>query len=367
MSPFLERIEIREGQTKLEIPEDHSINGPGKRVGKVFYNRQMGFNRDVSVCLFPALDLKGRTALDAMAGTGARGVRIANEAEGGFDIWINDAVPEAYEIIERNIELNDLENASPINEDLRCLLTKRVFDYVDIDPFGSPVPYLHSAIIGCKRNGILAATATDTAPLAGTYPKKCVRRYGARPLRCRFGHEVGLRILIGHIVREAAKYDRGVDPILCFYADHYFRVHLKMREGGGSADKSLDLLGFIEYETETGRRTLSKDPGPTNYGPLWIGPLFDPLILGSMESGIELAEPRRMEKMLETWRNELDIPFFYDSDEVSAILGMSPPPLDAILEKLGERGNVSRTHFSPTGFKTEMDFDELLDSFKELV
>lgn len=367
MSSFSNRIEIKEGKTRLVVPEDHSIRGPGKRVGKVFYNRQMRFNRDISVCLFSAIDLKGRSALDAMAGTGARGVRIANEAEGDFNIWINDAVPEAHGIIQRNIELNDLENAFAINEDLRCLLTKRVFDYVDIDPFGSPVPYLHSAIIGCRRNGILAATATDTAPLAGTYPKKCIRRYGARPLRGRFGHEIGLRILIGHIVREAAKYDRGVEPILCFYADHYFRVHLRMREGGGRADEGLEQLGFIEYDAETGRRSISEMPGPTSYGPLWTGPLFDPAILTSMESGKDLAEPRRMEKILETWKSELDIPFFYDSDEISAILGISPPPLDAILEKLGERSNVSRTHFSPTGFKTDLDFDELLDSFLELV
>ena len=360
-------IEITEGRTRLEIPEDHSVSGPGKRVGKVFYNRQMRFNRDVSVCLFPVLDLAGKTALDAMAGTGARGVRVANESAGGFDMWINDAVPEAHSIIERNIELNGLENATPLNEDLRCLLSKRVFDYVDIDPFGSPVPFLHSAIAGCKRNGILAVTATDTAPLAGTYPKKCLRRYGARPLRCRFGHEMGLRILIGHIVREAAKYDRGIEPILCFYADHYFRVHLRMREGGAGADRSLDQLGFIEYEADTGRRSISEGPGPQSYGPLWIGPLSDRSILTLLQTDEGLAEPRRMERMLSTWRKELDIPFFYDSDEVSAILGMSPPPLDAILEKLGERAKATRTHFSPTGFKTDLDFDELLDSFKELV
>lgn len=366
MSIPMESVEIVEGRTRLVVPANHSLRGPGKRVGKVFYNKQMRLNRDVSVCLFHALDFKGKTALDSMAGTGARGVRLANEVGDDFEMWINDAASEALPFIERNIEINQLSNAHPLNEDLRCLLGPRAFDYVDVDPFGSPVPYLHSAIAGCKNNAILAVTATDTAPLAGTYPKKCLRRYGAKPVRCRFGHETGLRILIGHIVREAAKYDRGVDPILCFYSDHFFRVHLKMIKGGGRADRSLEQLGYIEFDSITGRRAVTKEAGASAYGPLWLGSLSHPSTIESMSVVEELAEPRRMGKLLDIWKVELDVPYFYESDEVSSLLGISPPPLDVVLEKIRERGLASRTHFSPTGFKTDLDFDEVLSSFKEL-
>ena len=45
-----------------------------------------------------------------------------------------------------------------------------------VDPFGSPVPFIQSAIRGCRRKGILAITATDTAPLAGAHAPKCRRR-----------------------------------------------------------------------------------------------------------------------------------------------------------------------------------------------
>ena len=37
------------------------------------------------------------------------------------------------------------------------------FDYIDIDPFGSPNPFLAAAIGRITRNGIVAVTATDTA------------------------------------------------------------------------------------------------------------------------------------------------------------------------------------------------------------
>ncbi len=115
----------------------------------------------------------------------------------------------AAEVIERNLALNGIDKGKARNEDLRCLLAKETFDYIDLDPFGTPVPYLHAAFHGLRRNGILAITATDTAPLAGTHAKKCLRRYQARPCRCVFGHEVGLRILIGYVARQAAMFDRG--------------------------------------------------------------------------------------------------------------------------------------------------------------
>ena len=69
--------------------------------------------------------------------------------------------------------------APPINNDLRCQLAQEYYDYVDLDPFGTPVEFIPAALQALKRNGILAITATDTAPLAGTQAKKCVRRYGA--------------------------------------------------------------------------------------------------------------------------------------------------------------------------------------------
>jgi tRNA (guanine26-N2/guanine27-N2)-dimethyltransferase len=36
------------------VPSEHSTKGPGKRIGRVFYNQQMAFNRDISVLFFQA-------------------------------------------------------------------------------------------------------------------------------------------------------------------------------------------------------------------------------------------------------------------------------------------------------------------------
>jgi len=359
----IDAIEIREGDTRLLVPEKHVTKGPGRR-GGVFYNRQMRFNRDISIIFFHTFQMRGKRALDGMAGTGARGVRLANEVPGSL-ITINDRDPEAYSLIKSNIELNGLD-CQATNEDIRCLVLRGEFDYVDIDPFGTPVPFLPASIQGLRRGGVIAATATDTAPLSGAHPRKCARRYGAKSGRCRFSHEVGLRILIGHIVREAARYDRGVRPLLCFYADHYFRVHLSMIEGAAAADRSLAAIGFIEYDRDSGRRSFFPDASSAAFGPLWGGPLIAEDIRRAQIPGI-LAERARCERYLSIWKEELNVPYFYETDELASLLGGSPPPLSLVIDRLREEGKASRTHFSPTGFKTDLEHDEILHLLSDLV
>ena len=47
--------------------------------------------------------------------------------------------------------------------DFLAILHSKGFDYIDLDPFGSPNIFLDSAVKRLGRNGILAVTATDTA------------------------------------------------------------------------------------------------------------------------------------------------------------------------------------------------------------
>ncbi len=356
---------ITEGATELFVPSVHSEKGPGKRVGRVFFNDQMAFNRDVSVMFLGAYP-QARSALDAMASTGARAVRIAHEMRPDLKVVANDRDAEACEFIRANIELNHLSNIEASNEDLKCLLARRVFDYIDLDPFGTPVPFVPSIMQGLKRHGVAGITATDTAPLAGTYPKKCVRRYGSLSMRSPFGHESGVRILIAHIAREAAKEDKGLECLLSFYADHYMRTYVRVRDGGGEADATLERLGYIDYDRTTGVRTVSSErTGPRSIGPLWLGPLHNKELLMNMTVGETLQTRTRCTKYLELWRNELDVPFFYENDEIASMLKVSPQRLDLVMESLGSSGRVSKTHFTPTGIRTDLPLRDVLDIYRD--
>ena len=360
-----EGIIIREGQTDIFIPELHSAGGPGKKQGDVFFNEQMAFNRDVSVMLLRALD-RDLTVADAMTATGSRAVRIANEVK-GTNVVANDYSPDAIPYIEKNIQINGLTNCRASNRDLHGLFTDETFDYVDLDPFGSPVPYIQSAIRGCRKRGILAITATDTAPLAGAHAPKCRRRYQSEPVRGYMCHEGGLRILMCTIAKELAMFDRGMKPLLSFYADHYFRTYIQVEEGAANADKSLANLGYMEYNMETMERSVSERYDPVHkYGPFWLGPLHDQEFVKRM-SPEGMAAEKRCTKYLDLWSNELDSEVFvYDMSELSSHIKLSPPKLADFLGLLNEHGRASFTHISPTSFKTDLDLDSVIQLYREI-
>ena len=356
--------QIQEGPTKILVPEDHSAGGPGKINGSVFFNEQMAFNRDVSVMFLRAFD-KELTVCDAMAATGSRSVRIANEVK-GTQVTANDISPDAIPYIEANIRMNNLDNCAASNRNLHSLFAEEAFDYVDLDPFGSPVPFIQSAILGCRKKGILAITATDTAPLAGAHAPKCRRRYQSEPVRGYMCHEGGLRILMCSIARELAKFDRGMKPLLSFYADHYFRTYIQVEEGAEKADKMMDQIGYMEYNMQTLERSTSKNYDPTHkYGPFWLGPLHDQEFVSKMDA-TGMAAEKRCNKYLELWKNELDTEVFvYDMSELSSFIKKSPSKLTDFIEVLNAHGKASATHISPTSFKTDLPLKDVLSLYEE--
>jgi len=360
-----EGIIVQEGSTKILVPELHSSSGPGKIQGGVFFNEQMAFNRDISVMLLRALN-RDLTVADAMTATGSRAVRIANEVK-GTEVVANDFSADAIPYIDANIELNDLDNCRSSNKNLHILFTEEAFDYVDLDPFGSPMPFMQSAIRGCRKNGILAITATDTAPLAGAHAPKCRRRYQSEPVRGYMCHEGGLRILMCSLARELAKFDRGMKPLLSFYADHYLRTYVQVEEGVEKADRMLDQLGYMEYNIDTMERSVSKHYDPVHrYGPFWLGPLHDQEFVASMNPE-GMATEKRCRKYIDLWSNELDSEVFvYDMSELSSHIKNSPPKLADFIELLRTNGKASFTHMSPTSFKTDLPLQQVVELYKEI-
>ncbi len=356
-------VVVKEGSTLLSVPSEHSSGGPGKKNSEIFFNEQMAFNRDVSVMLLRSLS-PGITVADAMTATGARAARIANEVP-GTEVTANDINPGSMEYVRKNIELNGLDNCTPSNKDLHILFSEHAFGYVDLDPFGSPAPFIQSAIRGCSRKGILAVTATDTAPLAGAHSAKCRRRYQSEPVRGYMCHEGGLRILMCTIARELAKFDRGMSPMLSFSADHYYRTYVRVTEGAEAADRTLSQLGYMRYDTKTMERSISSRPDEMHrLGPFWTGNLHDPEILNGM-SPEGMADERRCSKMLELWRREIDSEvFIYDLSELSSHIKMSPPKIEIMVDALCQHGKASRTHMSPTSFKTDLPLSEIIDVYR---
>ncbi|MHC1582344.1 MAG: tRNA (guanine(10)-N(2))-dimethyltransferase [Candidatus Syntropharchaeia archaeon] len=351
---------IREGTTKITIPDHPSPSG-------VFYNPKMELSRDIDIAFLS--EFESESYVDALAATGVRGVRVANEI--GLETTINDIRKEAYQFILRNIEINGIK-AEAMNKDARILLHERRYDVVDIDPFGSPSAFLDSACSSVKK--LLAVTATDTAPLCGAH-RSGIRKYAAVPVKTWYHREMGVRILLGKIARDLMRHEKSMHPLISYTEEHFIRTILRIERGVKSADDMIKKLGFIIHcgcghiEVSEGLSVISEKNCPNcggkrvSAGPLYTGPIHDrefcERVLMRIEN-MELGKKKRAAKIIEKCSKELEIPFYYDSHILCARLEITPPPIKKIILALRENGFLaSGTHFSGTSFKTDAEIGEV--------
>ena len=383
---------IQEGKVRLSFPGDQTLlpddnAAPACARVKVFYNPAMVFNRDVSVLVFNQLAQDGNRLLDGLSASGVRGLRYALEVEADLDITMNDRSSGALEHIRENLALNSSkdETFSGIrleNHDLNALLHNQKFHIIDIDPFGTPVPFLDSAMRALRHRGILAVTATDTSTLCGTYPKASFRRYGSWVPRNAFTHEAGVRNLISTVVRQGARYEKALVPLLSHATHYYYRVYFRMENTRSGADRQLGKLGYLLTGEDPNKfstvpfsalRTgaLHQEEGLVKgaVGPLWLGELFDQGLLEKIRASLPdfeyLPRFKRIEKQLELWEGEASLPpFFYRTDHLGSTLKCSLPKMDKLLEGLREAGYPAvRTHFAPYAVKTTAPLEELAALF----
>jgi tRNA (guanine26-N2/guanine27-N2)-dimethyltransferase len=354
--------EIIEGTTTFSIPAQDTLDQFPPGTAPIFFNRRMELNRDATVLLLSVI--RPSDYLDAMGATGARGIRVANEC--GIPVTINDRNPGAINLIEYNASRLDLP-VEIVKRDVNALLSEQSFEAVDLDPFGTPAPFVDAGVRGSRR--FLFVTATDTAPLCGAHVKAGIRRYFARPMNTGYHAEVGLRTLLGFIVREAVKYDRGVEPLFCFAREHFYRLHLRLLRGANAADRTIERIGFIlqclkcPYRKEQQGIFPEREECPhcgvplRPIGPLWLGSIRNEDLLDRMRErfpGMELGTRRELGKLLDLCREELPTSSHYDYHRLAKFLRVSPPDINVVLERIRSQGYAAtRTHFSGYGLKTD--------------
>ncbi|WP_457741874.1 tRNA (guanine(10)-N(2))-dimethyltransferase [Thermococcus sp.] len=371
----MELVEVTEGSARILVPKAERIYD-----APVFYNPVMTLNRDISVLVARVLGPK--RVLDAFSATGIRGIRYALESP-AEEVWLNDISDEAYSLMKQNVRLNfegelyEEDDSTYLRGEKLLVLNRgdanklmaekfRYFDLLDLDPFGSPMEFLDTALRSVRRKGVLAVTATDTGVLCGAYAKACLKKYLARPIRGELCHEAGLRILIGAVVRYAAKYDLGVEVLLAYYRDHYFRAFLRFESGAREAEKSLAQLGYL-WQEKTGRFTYEKAFLPEKskaYGPLWLGSLKNEKFMENLVKELESFRPahKKTRPFVELLSEELDVPFHYDTHALARRQGLEVKKVSDVIERLQELGfKASRSHFSPTAIKTNAPFEVVLD------
>lgn len=341
--------------------------GPGSRVpGQPFYNPAMALNRDLSVLLVEAEAARlGRAPVfaDVLAGAGARSLRVAREVEADVDVHANDAGEAAGRALSKAAASS--KRITVHHREAHAFLASGRFDIVDLDPYGSPMPFADAAIRATRHGGLLCATATDTAALCGTFPRVTRRRYDAAhelhkwPWRA----EVGLRILAGALVRAASRQERGATPVLSVAAGHWMRVVVRVTDGAAAGDTAMERLGHAWAEETTGNGCVGDAPAATpSAGPVWSGPLHDASLVAALQdarSPKRLACARQLNELLPQLAAEGDPrcpAFWLDPDPLARVIGSPPPRRDRLMARLREAGFVAeRSHIEPKGIRTDAD------------
>ena len=339
---------VNEGLAKIKVQKPKIVS----KEMKVFYNPVMSMNRDISVLLLNSINKINMQIADPLAASGVRSIRFLKELRKNKikNISINDIDNNSIKSIKNNFTLNKIQyknnkKISVTKEDINLfLLNSSGFDYIDIDPFGTPNPFLDSACKRLARDGILAVTATDTSALCGTYPDACIRKYWAVPKKDYMMHEAGLRILIRKVQLIAAQYDKALTPVFSYSKEHYMRVFFRNDKGKNKADGILALHGMLN-----------------NAGPMWLGRLWDENLCNKMLNNTIknriFSKNKELIKFLKIIKEESKINSagFYDLSNIAEKYKLKVlPRKEFIKEEIRKlKYKASDTHFAGNGIRSD--------------
>ncbi len=359
-----------EGKTEILVPSESLVlEHPPKE--PAFFNPRGIENRDLSIIAYESYcDLMGKPIVfaDLLCGVGARGIRIAKETS-VFKILLNDSNPNAIEIAKMNAEINQIKDKCIFSSDdaNHFLISSRnngnLYNVIDVDPFGTPTPFLEDIVKTIMKGGLVSVTATDAPVLCGIHPMVALRKYYGRSLHAEYCHEVGIRLLFSALAFAASRYDRGIKPLFCHLTRHYFRIYAQVSTGAKEAEDSIGKIGYINHCTNCNERSTSDTPldkceacgGKFSYaGPLWVGKMFD---LEFVKKMIDVADEKgfqRYLKMLNMSVEEIESPpTYFLISMICDRLQIRTPSIEKIIEKLRAHGfTSSRTILNNRAIKT---------------
>jgi tRNA (guanine26-N2/guanine27-N2)-dimethyltransferase len=388
--------EYREGKTTfLSADLDHYSDNDKQPSSSlpVFYNPRMTTNRDLSILFLDAFNKQYPVErfCEPLCGSGIRSLRYLNEGTGEYRGVLNDINPIASKLAEENLErLNLRERAQVFKEDAKLVLLsesqERRFEYVDIDPFGSPAPFINGAIQSLtSKNGLLALTATDMPVLCGVFPRVALRKYGGLSMKAPFLHEIAIRLLIGSTYTIAGMNDCAIRPLVSLSADHYVRIWVKVDAERKTTNQQAEKIGFIYYCQKCmkgWKQTLIKPDKPDECpncgkkgkkaGPLWIGELFDTEFMRASNNLLDVNGYEFSKKTLKTLdfmieEMELTNHLYVDIHKLCDLHNYRPPPTEDIMKELRDTGYaVARTHIQPTAIRTDAETEKVAELIKRV-
>ena len=330
--------------------------------------------------------------LDLMAGCGIRGLRWVLEAAmvspSSISLHVNDADPDRLPLLNNNLQ--SLSIPLQITSMPAAMLLARSFldgchfDLIDMDAFGAPGCLIQPALQALRFNGILLLSSTDGRSPTGHDRSGAIRSLGSAARAHPSSWEMALRQQIGLVARQAWMLGMGVQPLVSFSEGRTFRVCLRLRQqltadeetclgliarcegcGAQAAQPLLRLKDWSPCRCAAGdRRWISRW---IISGPLWIGPLQDPVTLDALLADAFSSSEDRItpetRRLLQRLRDDPGVPAtVWSTDELSSRLAASgPPPLRKLQRALHAEGYAAvPSGVMPGQLRTDADLSVLL-------
>ncbi|EPZ33947.1 tRNA (guanine(26)-N(2))-dimethyltransferase domain-containing protein [Rozella allomycis CSF55] len=379
-----EMQEIIEGQAKMTLEKS------------VFYNPVQEFNRDISIACITQYQKtlnKDIHIFEGLSATGLRSIRYAKEIPNVSKITTNDLDKDAFKTIQENVVKNNVQDiiTPSLNDaNVAMLQNKNMFDVIDLDPYGSVIPFVDAAIQSIKNGGLLCVTCTDMTVLGGSYLETSYAKYGGTTLKGKFCHEMALRLVLHALESSATRYKRVIVPLMSCSIDFYVRVFVIVKESPKDTKLSctktsmvglcsgchyyrLQPLGVVNENRTKFSNSRCVLPSKCTFCdfPLHIGgPIYSADIhnqefvvnlldaLKDESSAQRFKTHKRMLGMVSVISEELNQPLYYDLSQLSSTIKVSTIPVMLFNSALLNEGyKVSSTHCSKTGFKTDAPMD----------
>ena len=345
------------------------------KVGKAFYNPKSKLVRDLGVLAATVYKQERGSlrVLDALAGCGVRSLRYWQESNTDY-LWINEANPQYNSILQQNLTQAISPGCYRITHQdahrvfFSCYDRRDYYDLVDVDCFGTAVPYINSMLWATKIGGLMYLTSTDGRTLTGNLPENSIQAYGAIARSHPAAQEQALRLLIGNTQQQAATKGLGIEPIFSLFTGQTYRVMMRLVP---KPRLTSDNYGFLAYCHSCGNyqtiawRKLNKisctcsAPAITVSGAMWLGRLHDPQKIERLTNLAQQLEWQNIVKLLDLMAGEINLPpYFYTLREIGSRGKLDLPKRSHLIQALQDRGyQAAATHINSQGIKTNADIN----------
>jgi len=372
--------EFRGGRSPLE----ECCEGRARfRAAGAFYRPASRVVRDLGVLAAAVYrERVGRLrVLDGMAGSGVRALRYWLESGAQF-VLAGDCNPEVLPLLEENLAAAIAAGAARATcADANQLLYEAFagrdyFDAIDLDGFGTPMPYVPMALRAARWEGLLYLTCTDGRAGTGNLPNKALQAYGAYTRSHPAAHEQALRVAIGAVQQQAAALERGVVPVFAYFTGATYRILVRVVPRVQLDSRSYGFLGYCRRcgnYTPLSWRKLGH-PCPTDgqslalSGPLWLGALHD---AGWLEAMAELARrwdwPQRAALLAVMAAESALPPYYVPVGEIGKRGRTDLPKRDELLQALRDRGyRATAVHLDAQAIKTDAAMEICVETARSL-